>query len=198
MSSPEPLSHTPTLIHSLPPNLLPLSLPPGRMFKTLKILRLTKMTKTLKAGMMSEAMEELTTTTTNRSILRFAKLMVLTFIVCHWFTCMWVRVSQARDRDLWPKRFRVYPRSLRDSKGLDKDKLKQSEQGLHTRYVYVSNPHPHLLLFPFQRQVGLTEKDTDNPSWIKEYDREQETDQDLYLSGFYLVSMTLTYVKSTL
>ena len=45
--------------------------------------------------MMSEAMEELTTTTTNRSILRFVKLLVLTFIVCHWFTCMWVRVRLA-------------------------------------------------------------------------------------------------------
>merc|ERR1719506_1741341 len=78
----------------------------GRMFKTLKILRLTKMTKTLKAGMMSEAMEELTTTTTNRSILRFVKLLVITFIVCHWFTCMWVRVGLAEtdtDNPSWIK-----------------------------------------------------------------------------------------------
>ena len=41
-------------------------------------------------------------------------------------------------------------------------------------------------------KVGLAQKDTDEPSWIKQYDSEQEAPQELYLSGFYLVAMTLT------
>lgn len=54
--------------------------------KALKILRISRMAKTLKSGLLSEAMEELMTSSTNRSLLRFLKLMLMSAYTMHIFS----------------------------------------------------------------------------------------------------------------
>ena len=41
-------------------------------------------------GLLSEAMEEIMTSSTNRSLIRFVKLILMTFFVTHFFACAFV------------------------------------------------------------------------------------------------------------
>ena len=53
----------------------------------------------VQAGLLSEAMEEFMTSSTNRSILRFVKLLLMTFFVTHFFSCAFVYVGEQQVRE---------------------------------------------------------------------------------------------------